>query len=273
MPRPLIERPWFATAVALLAAAAATTQMQAATAASSPAATQTRAVVHARLSPDRPGGLARLTVELRYEDPQADVPAPLRRAVLALPEGLDVEVPRLRSCSTAVLRAHGPHACPPSSRLGSGWAIVAANAGSQTLTERVSLTTLLGPLVDLQPTFAVYAQGYTPFRQSVMLTGTVVPDAAPPYGEDLVLATPPIATLPLEPDASIASLSLSIGPPPGARARRTNAVVVPSRCPRDGLPFAVRSSFADDSTSTAFTHVPCPWRRPDMTTTTTTESR
>jgi hypothetical protein len=230
---------------------------QTATAASpTPTPAPTRAVVRVRLRPDRPRALATLTVTIHYEDPQADVPAPLRRAVLRLPEGLGIEVPRLRSCPPAVLRARGPKACPSASRLGGGWAIATAHAGTQTLVERVSLTALLGPLVGLQPTFSVFAQGTTPFEQRVVLTGTVLPDA-PPFGEDMAIAIPPIATLPLEPDASIAALSLSIGPRPGARARRANAVVVPARCPRGGLPFAVRSNFVDGSSSTASTFVPC----------------
>jgi hypothetical protein len=68
----------------------------------------------------------------------------------------------------------------------------------------------LGPLRNLQPTFDLLAQGYTPFDERMVLSGTVLPDE-PPYGEDLVLSAPAIATLPLEPDASIASMSLTIG--------------------------------------------------------------
>jgi hypothetical protein len=221
------------------------------------AAAQTQTRLQARLRPDRPRALASLQVSIRYQDPQASVPPPLRRAVLRLPEGLGIEVPRLRSCSPPRLRAHGPRACPPASLLGSGRALAEMQAGSQTLTEQVALTAVLGPLVDLQPTFDVFAQGSTPFQQRVVLSGTVVPDE-PPFGEDMAIAVPPIASLPLEPDVSIASLSLTIGPPPGSRRRAANAVLVPAHCPRGGLPFAVRTSFADGTDSTASTSIPCP---------------
>jgi hypothetical protein len=221
------------------------------------ACAQTQTVFKVSLHPDHPRALATLQISLRYEDPQASVPEPLRRTLLRLPEGLNVEVPRLRSCSPRALRARGPKACPPASVLGGGSALAQAQAGSQILSEHVTLTTVLGPLVGLQPTFDVFAQGYTPFGQRELLSGTVVPDE-PPYGEDMVLAVPPIATLPLEPNVSIASLTLRIGPPPGAHRRAANAVVVPSHCPRGGLPFAVRTVFADGTTSTATTSIPCP---------------
>lgn len=225
--------------------------------ASASASAQTQTAFKVRLTPDRPRALATLQLSLRYEDPQASVPEPLRQTLLRLPEGLNVEVPRLRSCSPRALRAHGPKACPTASVLGGGSALAEAQAGSQILSEHVTLTTVLGPLVGLQPTFDVFAQGYTPFGQRELLSGTVVPDE-PPYGEDMALTVPPIATLPLEPDVSIASLTLRIGPPPGARRRAANAVIVPSHCPRGGLPFAVRTVFADGTTSTATTSIPCP---------------
>lgn len=220
------------------------------------AAAQTQTQLNVRLRPDRPRALATLEVTIGYKDPQATVPDPLRRAVLRLPEGLSVEVPRLRSCSPRALRAHGPKACPSASLLGGGWAIAEVQAGSQILSERVALTPVLGPLVGLQPTFDVFAQGSTPFQQRVTLSGTVVPDE-PPFGEDMAITIPPIASLPLEPDVSIAELSLRIGPPAGSHRHGANAVVVPSRCPRGGLPFAVRTSFADGTASTASIYVPC----------------
>jgi hypothetical protein len=218
---------------------------------------QTVSSLHVSLRPDRPGALATLAVSIRYEDPQATVPAPLRRVQLRLPEALGIEVPQLRSCSPSKLRAHGPRACPSQSRLGGGSALVELQAGSQVLAEHVALSAFLGPLVGLQPTFALYAQGFTPFERSVVLGGTAVPDL-PPYGEDLEVVIPPIATLPLEPDASIVALSLSLGPDGHARRHRANSVVVPAHCPPGGLPFAVRSSFADDSNATTSVSLPCP---------------
>jgi hypothetical protein len=217
---------------------------------------QTVSSLHVQLRPDRPGALATLTVSIHYEDSQAAVPAPLRQAIFKLPEALGIEIPKLRSCNASKLRAHGPRACPPQSRLGAGSALVEVHAGSQMLFEHVSLGVFLGPLVGVEPTFALYAQGFTPFERIVVLRGSAVPDT-PPYGEDLEVTVPPIPTLPLEPDASIASLSLSLGPRGRVHRGSTNAVIVPAHCPSGGLPFAVQSSFADGSTTTASTSLPC----------------
>ena len=55
---------------------------------------------------------------------------------------------------------------------------------------------------------------------------------------------PPIATLTFEPDASVSSVSLTIG----ARALRTrdaNRELVPSSCPPGGFPFAAEFTYAD----------------------------
>jgi hypothetical protein len=218
-------------------------------------AAQTSASLHVSLRPNRPGALAMLKITIRYDDPQAEVPAPLRHAVLRLPRSLEMEIPKLRSCSSATLRARGPRGCPAPSRLGSGRATIEVLAGSQALDEQVMLRTFLGPL-QAQPTFELFAQGFTPFERRVVIKGMAVPDSGP-YGEDLVISVPPIATLPLEPDASIASLSLSLGSRPRPHSRLANAVVVPSHCPHGGLPFAVQSTFADGSSSIAVASVPC----------------
>lgn len=218
---------------------------------------QATASMSVSLQPNRPMALAVLRLHIRYEDPESGIPPPLRRAVLRLPQALGVEVPQLRSCSVATLRTHGPRGCPPQSRIGGGQALAEARAGSQTLSERVALSAFLGPPIGLGPTFEMFAQGFTPLQQRLVLSGTVVPDN-PPYGEDLDLSIPPVATLTLEPDASIVALSLSIGSRVGGHRRHPNGVLVPSHCPRGGLPFAVQSSFADGSSSTAPASIPCP---------------
>lgn len=183
-------------------------------------------------------------------------PPPLRRSILRLPAGLGVEVPHLVSCQPARLRRLGARGCPAQSRLGVGHALVQATLGSQLLGENISLGVFLGPLRNLQPTFEILGQGYTPFDERMVLSGTVLPDD-PPYGEDLVLSVPAIPTLPLEPDASVVSLSLTIGSTRRS-ARDPNATIEPTRCPLDGFPFAAEVTYADGSQQDATSSVPCP---------------
>jgi hypothetical protein len=72
-----------------------------------------------------------------------------------------------------------------------------------------------------------------------------------------VLSIPAIATLPLEQDASVAAMSLTIGSS-GRAARAMNTTVEPARCPAGGFPFAADLVYADGSTQDITTASPCP---------------
>jgi hypothetical protein len=218
------------------------------------------ATITPSLSPNRLGAKGSLRITINYaEGETGGVPSPVHRSVLRFPAGLGIEIPHLRSCSIARLRARGPGGCSPQSELGRGHALAEAFAGSQIITENISLWLFLGPFHNLQPTFEILGQGYTPFDERVVLTGTVVPDNAP-YGEDLVLSVPPIPTVPLEPDASIVTMSLVVGARKPPHPSQANTVVVPPSCPGGGFPFAAEFTYADGSTGSAFAKSPCPAR-------------
>jgi hypothetical protein len=215
------------------------------------------ATIAPSLLPDRLGAKGALVLTIRFTGDESEAPSPMRRAVLRFPAGLGIEIPHLRSCSTARLRARGPSGCPIQSLLGRGHARAEAQAGSQIISEDISLWLFVGPFHNLEPTFEILGQGYTPFDERVVLTGTVLPDA-PPYGEDLVLSVPSIPTLPLEPDASIVRMSLIVGTSKPRDPRNANTVVVPRRCPPGGFPFAADFTYADGSIGNAISAAPCP---------------
>jgi hypothetical protein len=242
----------YATLVGALLAALAICATPAAIARAEASATITPS-----LSPDRLSAKGALTITIRYSGGESGVPSPVRRSVLRFPLGLGVEIPHLRSCPIARLRARGARGCPAQSLLGRGHALAKAQAGSQIISEDISLWLLLGPFHNLQPTFEILAQGYTPFDERVVLTGTVLPDN-PPYGEDLVMSVPPILTIPLEPDASIVTMSLTVGVSKPRHPRTANTVVVPARCPPGGFPFAADFTYADGSAGSALAAVSCP---------------
>jgi hypothetical protein len=223
------------------------------------AAQPTSATLEASLLPDRLDGRGSLTVTLRYGGGEDGVPMPVHRSVLRLPAGLSLDIPTLRSCSAARLRTRGPGACPAQSLLGRGYALMEVHAGSQKITEHVSMWAFLGPLSaqNLEPTFEIFGQGYTPVDESKVLIGTVTTDSSP-YGEQLVLAIPPIPSLPLEPDTSIATFSLTIGTSGHGSLRTGAQVLVPHSCPPGGFPFAGEFEYADGSTGSASATVPCP---------------
>jgi hypothetical protein len=209
------------------------------------------------LSPNRLHAKAALTFTMRFSGTQFGVPAPLSRSVVRLPAGMTLDIPHLSSCTVARLRARGPSGCPAKSALGRGHALVEVHAGTGNITEEADLWAFLGPPQNLQPTFEILAQGYTPIDERKVLTGSVLPASAP-YGEELVMSIPPIPTLMLEPDASIATFSLTIGAGTRHGKRAANAVLTPSECPAGGLPFAAEFTYADGTVGVAQTTTPCP---------------
>jgi hypothetical protein len=217
----------------------------------------TSASIAPSLSPNRLHARGALTLTIRYASDESGVPSPVRRAVLQLPAGLSLDIPALRTCSLARLQVHGASACPARSAIGSGYALVEGNLGAQEWTEHVALKAFLGPPRNLQPTFEILSQGYKPIGAQFVLTATALPDRTP-YGEELVVSIPPIPTVADEPDASVLTFSLTIGASGRHRARDAATVLVPSDCPRSGLPFAADFTYADGTTSSAFATSPCP---------------
>jgi hypothetical protein len=217
----------------------------------------TTATITPTLLPDRAGAEGALQLTIRYSSDESAVPLPVSRAILRFPIGLGVEIPHLRSCSPTRLRLDGPGACPPQSLLGHGHAIAEAQVGSEIVSEGIDLTLFVGPFHNLQPTIEILGRGYSPFDERVVLSGTVRPDN-PPYGEDLVLSIPPIATLPLEPDASIVSMALTVGTVKPRHPITVNTIVVPPSCPTGGFPFGAEFTYADGSTGSALASAFCP---------------
>lgn len=218
---------------------------------------ETSATIAPSLDPSRLGAEGALVFDIHFAGGEFGVPAPVRRSVLRFPAGLGIEMPELRSCAPARLRSRGVRGCPAQSEIGRGSALAEAHVGSQVLTENIALSVFLGPLGSVQPKLEVFAQGDTPFEERVVLQGTVI-SASAPFGEELVLSIPPIPTLPLEPDASIVSLSLTLGSDEAHRARDANTVLVPPSCPSGGFPFAAEFTYAEGSSSSALATTPCP---------------
>ncbi len=239
----------------LLAAAATLLAPLILTALPAPAvADPTTATIVPALSPNRLGAHATLTLTIHYAGGEFGVPAAVRRSVLRFPAGMTISVPTLHSCSARRLRTYGAGGCPAQARLGGGRALLEGRAGSQVITESVALSAFLGSPHNLQPSFEVLGQGYTPYDQRTVLTGAVT-QSDPPYGEGITMTTPAIHTVPLEPDASIVTLSLTVG---RRHARAAPAILVPRSCPSGGFPFAAEFTYSDGSRSATSTTVPCP---------------
>ena len=209
------------------------------------------------LSPDLLNAKGALTLTINYGEGEDGIPLPLRRLSVKFPIGLSLNIPAISGCPAARLRSRGPRGCAHQSELGSGHALVEAPAGSQRITEDIHLWVFLGPPQGLQPTFEVFGEGRTPLLERLVLGGTVIP-ASTPYGEELVMNVPPIPTLPLEPNASIANLTLTVGTSIHRLAPDANTIVVPGSCPTGGFPFAGEFTYATGTIGSALATTLCP---------------
>jgi hypothetical protein len=203
--------------------------------------------ISSTLSPDRLGARGALTVSIHIAGGEFGVPVPLRRAVVRFPAGMSIEIPHLRSCGGN---------CPRQSKLGQGHALVQTRAGAETISENVALSAFLGEPRNLQPAFEVLGEGTAPVSVRMVVTGAVLTDHAP-YGERLMMSIPPILTLPLAPDGSLVDFSLTVGARRG-KPGTMNAVVVPRKCPVGGFPLTGEFVYADGTSGSDRTAIPCP---------------
>jgi hypothetical protein len=217
---------------------------------------ETTATIRPSFAPDKLGAKAAFTFAVHFNGGELGVPSPVRRAVVHLPPGLTMNIPKFRSCSKARLRAHGAKGCPARSEIGTGHALADVHTGGTVESEEAVVSAFVGPPRGANPTIEIVGQGYSPLDERVVITATALPDKAP-YGEKLEMSIPAIPSIPLEPNASTVSFSLTIG---GANLKRRNpnTVLLPSRCPSGGFPFAAEFGYEDGTTSTSTATVPCP---------------
>jgi hypothetical protein len=222
--------------------------------ASLPAGAQaaTTATLTPSLSPDKLGATTALTLAVRYSNTEIGLPAPVSGMVLHLPAGLEVNLGGA-ICTKAHVLAHNGRKCPPSSRVGTGSALAAGRIGDKTVDESATLTAYR----DADQGLALVGLGLTPLEERVVLTGVVELDE-PPYGLELKMKVPPIATLPTEPNASTLHISLTLGSARRGRGGRGGLIQMPRSCPAGGFPFAADFTYAGGGTSETVAKVPCP---------------
>jgi hypothetical protein len=220
---------------------------------------QTGASVRATLLPDRLGASTTLTLAFHFSGGAEGVPAPLRGIVIHLPAGLTVDLRETAVCEPSRLRSRGASGCSSKSLVGRGHALMQVHAGSLINPEEATVSVYRGPNRGSHQTLEVLSQGETPLDESTVSTGVLTPDGGR-YGLKLTLSIPAIPTLELEPDASFASLSLTIGGidhSPRAHAA-AGSITVPRSCPAAGFPFAADFTFAGSAGTSASATVACP---------------
>jgi hypothetical protein len=199
------------------------------------------------------------------------VPSPLRSVNLHLPGGIGLARNTLGTavCEPIYLYAHGPHGCPPNSRVGYGTALAEVPYGPKTVSERASVNAYRGNSESGNVTLLFFAEGGTPVFAALVFPGVILEDK-PPYSGSLDTEVPLVPSLPGGPDVSVVQFQSTFGPK-GLVYEREDAngeiefypprgVTVPPVCPRGGFPFAADLAFEDGSRVTAHSTATCPPR-------------
>lgn len=220
--------------------------------------------------PERLGERTTLDFAFSFSDPGASVPPPLTQVELSYPNylGIGLSGLGLATCTAPVLEAGGPTACPPNAIMGYGETLTGIILGETTIHENAPITILRTPDAEGHFSLLFYAEGTTPVDTRILFPGLLLPASAP-FGGKVSIGVPLVPTLPGAPDISVLELHATLGPHRVLYSEQTNGktlryrptgILLPPRCPPSGFPFAAQFSFADGTTATAFTAVPCPAR-------------
>ncbi len=183
------------------------------------------------------------------------VPPALTGVDLSYPNNLGIALSGLglATCTAAQLEASGVSACQENSIMGFGNATAEISLGSDVVGEPVPITILRAPDEEGHISLLFDAVGSTPLNTSAVFPGALLPAPAP-FGGQVSIDVPLIASLPGAPDISIVRLHATLGPngvtyfkplegrtivyqPPG--------ILLPNSCPRGGFPFAAQFSFVE----------------------------
>jgi hypothetical protein len=247
-------------------AAAALLLPQAAVAWSAPSAQ-----LRARFMPDRLGASTTIGFTLRIAGAGGAPPPPLTSLDVRLPAGMNLLESQLglATCSEEALRTFGPAGCPANSRLGYGTAAATLLLRGEREHAQVRLQVFLGDASGKGLPVLVLAEIVKPVFGLLLLPSWLRADSGR-FSDQLYTSVPLIPTLPGDPDASIADITVSFGPRGlvyhrrehgRVKAFRPRGLAVPRRCPRGGFPLEARITFLGGAKARAASVIPCPRRR------------
>jgi hypothetical protein len=233
-----------------------------------PAATQTTASLHAAFQPYRLGARATLQFEFTFYAPAGQDPPPLVEMQLRYPRGLNFFLNDLgiRRCAQGVLEASGPRGCPPDSAMGYGVVQTGIVLGDTPVQESSPITILRAPEREGHLALLFYAEGKEPVVTNVIFSGLLL-SATDPFGGNVKVGVPLVATLPGAPYVSVLHLHATIGPEHltyyhevdgVSLAFKPQGILLPPSCPRASFPFSAVFVFSDGTQALASTTVACP---------------
>jgi hypothetical protein len=223
------------------------------------------------LTPERLGHGTTIEFGFRIAAPAGTVPPPLTAIDLSYPAHLGIATSGLgiATCSPAILEEVGSQGCPADSRMGYGSAIAEIQDGPEILKETAAISIFMEPIQNGSIALLFFADAETPVSAQIVFRGLLLPAPAP-FGGDLAIAVPLVPSVPGVPDVAVVRLRSTIGPRSltyykhihgHTVAYRPKGIVLPTRCPHGGFPFAATFRFADNTRTTSRAVVPCPRRQ------------
>lgn len=222
----------------------------------------------ASFTPYRLGGRTTIDLSFQIQAPAGQLPSALTEVEVRYPEDLGFALSGLglAVCSASMLEAAGPSGCPADSIMGRGNALAELRFGAQLVTESAAVAIARAPDQEGHIALLLYASGPSPVNTQILSPAQLLPAAAP-FGGRLNMQLPLLASVPGAPDIAIASLHVTLGPQGltyyeraegSTLAYTPTGILLPTRCPRGGFPFAATFSFLDGSHQDARASVPCP---------------
>lgn len=207
----------------------------------------------------------KLGLEIGVAGESDGLPSPVTRFEMRIPANLELigSSLGLSICHPEALLANGPDGCPADARLGLGSAQIKVPVGPEPVSEAASIEAEMGPPVGEEIGVLLYAEAGSPVAAQLIFPGVLFGGAS----QSLSTAVPLIPSLPGAPYISMVSMKLSLGPEGLTYFKtvhgrsvgyRPEGIALPAKCPRGGFKFVSSLAFADGSTASAGSTVPCP---------------
>jgi hypothetical protein len=212
------------------------------------------------------GTTVEIALNLGVAGTPGGLPAPVTSFDLQIPADLELigSSLGLAICKPQALLASGPAGCSPNARLGFGTAQINVPVGPEPVSEPAMIEAEMGPPVGEEVSVLLYADAQAPVAAQLIFPGVLFEGAG---AQGLNTSVPPIPTVPGASDASMLSMSLSLGPNHltyyeklhgRTVAYRPQGISLPAKCPRKGFRFVSNIAFQDATTVTASSTVACP---------------
>lgn len=210
----------------------------------------------------------KLALEIGVAGESDGLPSPVTRFEMRIPANLELigSSLGLSICHPEALLANGPDGCPSDARLGLGSAQIKVPVGPEPVTEGATIEAEMGPPVGEEIGVLLYAEAGTPVAAQLIFPGVLFGGTS----QSLSTAVPLIPSLPGAPYISVVSMKLSLGPEGLTYFKtvhgrtvgyRPEGIALPEHCPRRGFRFSSKIAFADGTSVSASSTVPCPARR------------